>query len=143
MTEKNPLTGEPEAPPAPLPRLTLSNLGGRDVNGRSGCEEMFQESLSEVLSNIARLDTEATAVREIAIKIKIKPNADRNVGDVEINTSTKLAPLNSAHGRIALGNVFGEQIAVPLQETMPLFDQERAPDLRTVPNPDTKAAASQ
>ena len=137
--DKNPVTGEPEKPLDPLPRLTLSNLGGKDAKGRSGCEELFQEHLSEVLSNIARLDTDASAKRSITLKIEFTPNADRNLSQVEVSASTKLASLNSANGRIALGNVFGENVAVPLQETMPLFEQQPAPEMK----PLAKVAASQ
>lgn len=108
-----------------LSRLCLANLGGKDVNGRSGAEELFAEFLEDVLANIARLDTNATDPREISIKVKFKPNADRSVSSVEVSGGTKLAPLTSAHGRIMLGYVDGKHAAAPIEETMPLFEDQR------------------
>lgn len=123
--EKNPVTGEVHAS-EPLQCLTLSTLGGRDINGQSGAEELFQEMLQEVLKNVARLDAPATAKREIIMKIIFEPDADRSCGIVEVQAQVKLATLNSAHGKLAFGVQFGKQIAVPLVETMPLFESKPA-----------------
>ncbi len=111
----------------PLPRLTLANL----CNG--GAEELFREHLDDLLANVARADTDAMQKRSILLKIDFVPNADRNVATTEVSAVSKLAPLTSAHGRVALGNVLGENIAAPLVETLPLFDHEPKPQLTTVP----------
>lgn len=131
---------EPNKAPDPLPRLTLATLGGRDLEGRSGAEELFQEHLGEVLHNIARADTDATAKRTIMLKIDFTPNANRDLAQVEVTAQTKLAPLNSAPAFVALGLDHGEQVAVPMAEQMPLFgDQQppQAPDLKPVPKTGT------
>ena len=127
MVEKNPVTGQAEPAPEPFQKLTLATLGGRDINGKSGAEELFQEYLAEVLSNIARLDTDATAKREISLKIVFTPSADRASGAVEVTAACKLAPMNSANGKVAFGLVLGEHVAVPLVETLPLFNEVKAP----------------
>lgn len=124
--DKNPVTGQ-QIEPEPFQRLTLATLGGRDINGRSGAEELFAEYLAEVLANIARLDTDATAKRTIKLNIVFTPVADRTCGTVEVTAECKLAPMNSANGKVAFGLVFGEHIAVPLVETMPLFSEVEVP----------------
>lgn len=122
----------------PLPRLCLANLGGKDVNGRSGAEELFGELLDDVLANIARLDTDATEKREITMKIVFTPNAERSVANIEVAGHTKLAKLNSAHGRVALGFSYGEHVAAPIQETMPLFETPTAPAPTVLPKTGTE-----
>jgi hypothetical protein len=126
--------------PDELPRLCLANLGGKDINGRSGAEELFGELLGDVLDNIARLDTDAMAKREITLKILFVPNGDRNLAAVEVTGSTKLAPLASAHGRVALGIVLGEHVAAPIHETLPLFEEPKAPMPVALPKTGTDQA---
>ena len=65
---------------------TLNNIG----DGLAG--DLFQHELTKVLDNIADPRTSATAAREITITIKIKPDNEREVGEAEIKTKTKLAP---------------------------------------------------
>lgn len=110
-----------------LKRLKLSNIGGKDKDGNSGAEELFAELLDDVLSNIARLDTDATEKREITLKIAIMPSANRDAGAVEIMGSVKLAKLNSAHCKVAFGYIDGEQVASPIEETLPLFEDTPKP----------------
>lgn len=123
----------------PLPRLCLANLGGKDVNGRSGAEELFAELLDDVLANMARLDTDAAEKREIVLKITFMPNMDRNLAAVEVSGHTKLAKLNSAHGRVALGFVMGEHVAAPIYETLPLFEEPKVPPPAVLPKTGTDA----
>lgn len=65
--------------------MTLSNIGGGVV------EEKFAEELQKVLNNIVDVNTEVRAMREIIIKIKFKPDEERNSSAVTVSTSCKLA----------------------------------------------------
>lgn len=55
--------------------------------------ERIDEALGAVLDNIADPNTAPTAVREINVKLKIKPNNDRSTGVVEISCAKKIAPV--------------------------------------------------
>jgi len=85
--------------------VTLATLAGGAV------EEMFQEELRAVLRNIADANTEAEAVREVRLVVKIKPNRAREVGDVQVVPSAKLAPMRHADTVIYMGRHKGELIA--------------------------------
>lgn len=131
MDKINPVTGEVEQADEPQ-RLTLSSLG----NG--GAEELFQRHLDAVLANIADLETDATAKREITLKVTIIPGRERDELTYEVAAGHKLAPLNGAFGKATLGLVMGKNVAVPYTPKMPLFE-EQAPKLAPVP----KQAAGQ
>jgi len=63
------------------------------INLKDGAAvELFDFELQKVLDNIMDPNTKAEAVREVTLKIKIKPDKDRSFGPVEIQPSSKLAP---------------------------------------------------
>lgn len=55
--------------------------------------ERFDYELNRVLENIADYNTSATAMREVTLKIKLKPNEERSFSIVDIHASSKLAPI--------------------------------------------------
>lgn len=55
--------------------------------------ERFDYELQRVLENISDINTRADAMREVTLKVKIKPNDDRSFAMVEIIASSKLAPV--------------------------------------------------
>jgi hypothetical protein len=61
--------------------------------------ERFDRELSRVLNNIADVNTDAEQVREITLKIKFKPTAEREHGliAVRVGAESKLAAAK-AHG---------------------------------------------
>ena len=61
--------------------------------GYGAAIERADLKLSRVLKNIQDPNTSPKAVREINIKIKIKPSEDRGAGQVEIQATSKLAPV--------------------------------------------------
>jgi len=65
--------------------LTIESLAAGGGMERGNLE------LQKVLNNVLDPNTPATATREVTLKLKIKPNEDREIGDVELITSSKLA----------------------------------------------------
>lgn len=70
--------------PEPVSLATLAN--GVAV-------ERFDYELNRVLENIADYNTSATALREVTLKIKLKPNEERSFSVVDIHVSSKLSPI--------------------------------------------------
>ena len=70
--------------------VNLANIGD------GAAVELFEAELEKVLENIADPNTPADAVREITLKLKMKPDASRQVGAVGIQATSKLAPFNGA-----------------------------------------------
>jgi hypothetical protein len=93
------MTGEVEV-------VTLSNLCGGAVL------ERFQMEWAKVLENIADPNTEADAPREIKVTIKVRPDAKREVGTVEVTTACKLPSLQGVTTTIFMARHHGENVAV-------------------------------
>lgn len=74
-------------------KLTLATLyGGAAI-------EAVDVELQNVVDNIIDVNSEAEKIREVNLKIKIKPNKERNLGSVVFQASSKLAacePLETA-----------------------------------------------
>ena len=66
-------------------KVTLKNLAGGIL------EEKFAAAMKQVVANISDPNTEAKFVREITLKIKIKPNENREVAVYDASCTTKLA----------------------------------------------------
>ena len=66
--------------------LSLLNIGG------GACEELFGEELDKVVENILDPNMEPTAVREIILKVKFKPEHSRTKSAVTITCVAKLGP---------------------------------------------------
>lgn len=65
--------------------VTLRNLASGAV------EELFDEELQNVLRNIADPNTDPETAREITIKVRIKPDEERQLGGVTVGVTSKLA----------------------------------------------------
>lgn len=77
-------------------KLKLNTLNSGAV------EELFDEELKKVLSNIHDVNIEADAVREIVIKVKIKPSKDRRSAVTSVQSYSKLAPCVPHEGSLFL-----------------------------------------
>ena len=96
--------------------------------------ELFQSELGKVLRNIADPNTDATAVRTVTLTVTFKPDEEREVGDVAVKATAKLAGLKGAKTRVYFGRHQGELVASELNVKQgSLFDE--TPALRSVPNP--------
>ncbi|MBT7630974.1 MAG: hypothetical protein HN597_14915 [Desulfobacula sp.] len=67
--------------------LTIEDLGGGAVI------EKLNYELKRVVANCADINMDATKVREVILKVQIKPNEQRTQAMVAIITDAKLAPL--------------------------------------------------
>ncbi len=97
--------------------VTLTNLAD------GAALELFQEALTSVLRNISDPNTDAAAVREITLKVKIKANEERQVGDVTVSAAAKLASLKGVKTLVYIGKSAGEYVAVEQPRQMK-FDTE-------------------
>ncbi len=68
-----------------LQEIKLETLDG------GGAAELFNNRFEELLRNIADPNTDPEAVREITLKVKVKPHKSRELGDLSYNISLKTA----------------------------------------------------
>jgi hypothetical protein len=111
-----------------MQNVTLDTIGG------GALPELFAAELARVLANIADPNTKAESKREIAIKVTFAPKADRDVADVSLVCSSKLAGIVKVSTTVFMGKQAGKLVAVendPRQST--LFDDPSAkPQLAAV-----------
>lgn len=73
-----------------------------EINGGAG-EELVQEALTKVISNILDRNTSATAKRSITVKIDCIPGEEREDLSYELTVTTKLAGAKGVKGRLFFG----------------------------------------
>ena len=73
--------------------------------------ELFQVELDKVLKNIADMNTNPTAIREIKFSIKFKPDKERSHVESLISTGVKLAPQKGASTFLYLAKEKGKLTA--------------------------------
>lgn len=98
--------------------VTLDTIGG------GALPELFTREMTRVLENIADPNTEASAKRTITVQISFKAKNDREMADVDIICSSKLAPIAKVSTTLYMGRQGGRLVAVendPRQSN--LFDQ--------------------
>jgi len=78
-------------------RLTIENLYGGAVR------ERLAQELQNVLANIADINTPAKKPRTITLKLKVTPNADRNIAAVQIACTSALQPVEPLETSISMG----------------------------------------
>jgi hypothetical protein len=82
------------------PKLTPINLGSI---ARGAALQLFEMEIERVAANINDKSTSATAVREITLRFKFKPDPERRVIDVTTTAASKLSPIDSHSSRVYLG----------------------------------------
>ncbi len=100
--------------------VTLDTIGGGALT------ELFEAELARILSNITDPNTDTSSKRVMTITVKFKPNRDRDIADVEIACSSKLAGIMTVSTQLFMGMHKGKLIAVesdPRQSN--LFDHDR------------------
>ena len=86
-------------------KISLANVRGGAVI------EAFDEELAQVLDNINDPNTNPSAARELTLKLKIKPDDDRTISDIEFTVwPNKLAPRRIITGRMVIGGRCGRDI---------------------------------
>ena len=98
-----------------------------DLANGAACE-LFDAELARVAYNIIDPNTDAKAVREITLKVRIKPTEDREMGDVTVICQAKLAGLRPAASRMFFGRVEGKLVAIESEDPRQagLFDGPKA-----------------
>lgn len=97
-----------------------------DTLGSGALGELFAEELARVLANIHDPNTDPTVKRKIAIEVTFKPKKDREVSDVDIKCTSRIAPIVTVSTQLFIGKHQGKFIAVendPRQGSF--FDQEQ------------------
>jgi hypothetical protein len=104
---------------AETPKVSLTTLGD------GAAIELFQVELQKALDNIVDENTRPTAVREVILKVRIKPSGDRDYGEVSVSCVSKLAPLSPFGTNFFIGKHRGKGVALehnPKQAI--LFDKD-------------------
>lgn len=75
-----------------------------------GALEMINHTLGKVFENIVDVNTDES-VREINLKLKLKPDENRSLVDIAVTVASKLAGLAKANTLADLGHVNGRPTA--------------------------------
>lgn len=86
--------------------------------------ELFDEELSKVIADILDPNTEAVTVREINLKLRIKPNEDRRRGVVGLQVTSKLGPQKGVGTEFFFGKRAGRCVAVESNPDQLSFDKK-------------------
>ena len=86
--------------------ITLSTIAG------GALEELFGAELARVLTNIQDVNTDPKAKRSITFKVEFAPAEDREMTDVKVSCSSKVAGLLTVKTRAFLGRQDGRLVAV-------------------------------
>lgn len=74
-----------------------------DTLNQGAAVERFNIALQEALNNIQDPNTDAKKARVVTLKATIKPDADREIGSINVDVSAKLAPIAPFDVRVFLG----------------------------------------
>ncbi len=95
--------------------------------GNGAILELFERELKRVLANIADVNTSPKAMREITIKVSLKPDDEsRGVAAATLEVKSKLAPAKPVKSVIYIGKKDNELVAVTNNIQQPsIFDTEK------------------
>lgn len=80
-----------------MAKLSLDKFAG------GALREQTITALQKVAANISDPNTSETAARTVTIVLKIHPDEDRRMGEVEVSTNQTLQPVKSARTKILIG----------------------------------------
>ena len=69
---------------------------------RGSVPEVFDRALSEVLKNVADINTPADASRKITLEFTFEPSNTREVGEIHFKCTTKLPGVQTVSGNFFL-----------------------------------------
>jgi len=104
--------------------VTLESLAGGALT------ELFARELGVVLGNIQDINTDPDAVREITLKVKLKPNDSREVVVVRASASSKLASVKGIETAIYVGRRGGQVIATEYNPRQMNFNELNVVDIK-------------
>ena len=85
--------------------VSLATIGG------GAAVERFDDELKRVLDNIIDPNTPPKALRKVTLEVKIKPDADREIGQVEILVKSQIAPAEAYETKFIIGKDLGHGVA--------------------------------
>lgn len=103
-------------------RVSLENLA------QGAAIERFNDELQRVMNNVVDPNT-ADGIREICLKVQIKPNPERTMGSVKVICSSKTMPARACETIFYCGSERGKGVAFehdPRQMQMEL-DKSKTP----------------
>lgn len=106
--------------------VTLDTIGG------GALAELFAAELTRVLANIADPNTDPEQKRAIGITVSFTPNRDRDVADVKLSCTSKLAGIMTVSTQVFMGKAGGKLIAVENDPRQSKLFDEPAPALKAV-----------
>ena len=102
-----------------LKDVTIESLAGGAV------PERFGLAWDALLENVLDPNTDPREVREVLVKVKVKPSEDREQAAVRVDVTSKLAPPRAVVTPIHIGQRDGRPVAVGYDpKTLDLFGQQ-------------------
>jgi hypothetical protein len=98
-----------------------------DTLGRGAAIEMFNRELDAVLENILDPNTKAEAVREVTLKLKLKPAENRKSAEGTISCQSKLAPIQETRTLLFLGKQGAQAVAAERDLRQMSLDEASGP----------------
>jgi hypothetical protein len=95
--------------------------------------ERFNDALAEVLKNIIDPNTPAKAKRGIKLEVTFKPGRDRDLGDVELAVSAKLAPAEKSVTRMFIALTKAGPVATEYNPNQPQLPNVTATGTNVTP----------
>lgn len=89
--------------------------------------ERFDDELKALLKNIVDPNTSATAKRSIKLDVAFKPDKNRDMGQVEISVSSKLAPAEKVSTRVFIAMTRNGPVATESNPNQPVL-----PEIQTI-----------
>ena len=80
-----------------MDNVTLNNVA------RGEMVRLFNKGMDAMLANIADVDTKAEAARELTLKVKLLPTADRGEARAAVSAAVKLQPHMGSETTLYLG----------------------------------------
>jgi len=85
-----------------------------DTLARGAAVEAVNEELARIVENIVDPNTPAKTVRSVTLTIKVKPNEQRNMGEVSIQAKSTLAPVEAVETSFMLERQGGKHKALEI-----------------------------
>ena len=95
-----------------MPKYELVNL--ETICG-GAADEVFQKTLSEVLTNINDPNTDSERARKISLSFVFKPTNDRSVAEVSFVCEAKIVPVRALTSTIVMSRENGKVTAYTQQ----------------------------
>ena len=90
---------------------------------------VFNREVEKVASNIYDPNTSSVAKRTITITLEIKPDENRELGNVDISVKSKICPVKSVSTKLLLGYDETKKVGIANEFKAEMLDQMSLGDL--------------